>query len=120
MQRDFSVDIHISVCGVTGRLHADVDFTGLREFDGVTHQVDHDLSKAVWVSDQRIRHIGRYAAIELEAFLRGSGGQTPQGISQRVAQTERDTFELEASGFDFRKIENVIYQIEKGFGGGLR
>src|SRR5262245_50729601 len=77
MQGDCSVGIHITVCGVIGLLYANVDFTRLREFDGVTDKVDDDLSKTVWISYQRIGHVWRNTAIEVETFLGGAGCQTP-------------------------------------------
>src|ERR1700693_1036557 len=39
-------------------LHRDEDLTAFGELDGVTHQVDDDLTDSPWVAHERLRHVG--------------------------------------------------------------
>src|SRR5262249_3502481 len=89
------------------------------EFDGVADQIDDDLPEPMGISHQGIRHNRRNTAVQIETFLRSARCQASQSISQGVSETEWKTFKLEASGFDLRKIENVIDQVEQRFGRAL-
>src|SRR4029077_4413722 len=99
------------------RLHANHHLAALREFDGVAYQVDDYLPQAPRIAHQRVRHVRHDVASQFQAFLFGPHRQRAQRTSQTVSQIKVDRLQLQPPGLDFRKIEDVVDQSQKGASG---
>src|SRR5262245_1103154 len=86
----------------------DADFTVVRELDGVTHQVQQNLTKTSRIADERCGHVRGDAARQLESFLIGSRREQLDAVLDRVADRERHLLERQAARLDLRYVENVV------------
>ena len=60
-----------------------------------TRLIEH-LAQAAGIADQRVGHVGRDAAGQLEPFLVRARREQPHGVFDDVAEAERDVFERRA------------------------
>ena len=112
-------DAELQGHGLGGRLvddHARDHFALGRELDGIPHHVQQHLPQTSRIADQRVGHIGGDVIGQLDAFFRGAQGQELGGIADRLAQVEVGFLQVEAAGFDLRKIEHVIDHAEERLG----
>ena len=78
-----------------GRFHAhgEHDFAALGELDGVAQQVDEDLAQARGVAADDLRHAVGDFIEQVEALLRGLGGQQVERALDAIAQHEGLAFQ---------------------------
>ena len=108
---------------VADHLDAHDDFTGIRELDGIAHQVDQYLPQAHGVA----AHLGRYVesdiAGQFEPLGMGARRADLDGLLHCFPQAKFDAFQLELAGFDFREIQDIVDDLQqrsRGMGDGLR
>src|SRR5581483_5653893 len=69
--------------GLFLHLHAHHDLAVLGELDGVADQVDDDLLKAARIADQRVRHLRRNLARQVQSLGVGADSQRLQRRGER-------------------------------------
>ncbi len=87
--------------------HPNDNFTVLREFDGVPHQIDQHLAKPPRVTLQRRRHILSKEQSHPQSLALGIAGQDLQDPFRRLAQVEFEVIERQFSRLDLGEIQNV-------------
>src|SRR6266849_281819 len=93
------------------------DNTLIREFDGIADKIDKHLPEPSRIADDSIRQAVRYVADEFDFLLVSTQRQKTQTVSNALAETEIDRAELQFSGFDFRKIQDVVEDRHQRVGG---
>ncbi|MPM73300.1 hypothetical protein SDC9_120280 [bioreactor metagenome] len=83
------------------------------ELDRVVEQVGDDLAEAVFVAEDVVRQVRVDVEPQFQPFLARSGREGMGDLADHVAEREGEFFELQATGFDTREIENVVEQEEQ-------
>src|SRR5512144_628562 len=83
-------------------------FSRFSKFDGITYEVSENLLQANWIPPKGYRITITQAINELQLFFIGVFRKDFHHIFNTLAQIEVDIFQLEFTGFDFRKIQNVV------------
>ncbi len=96
--------------------HFDDDIAGFGELDRVAHEIDQHLPQAAGIADEAVGNIGLDATGELEPLLVRGQGEQPYGSFHRIAQAERNRFEREPAGLDFRDVEDVVQDAKQRLG----
>ena len=94
------------------------DPTLLRELDGVTHQVQHDLPEPQGIAEKRVRRLRRDLPREIESLGAGSDDQRFHRVIDAFPQRERNRLHAQVSGFDLGDIEHVVHDGEERFARG--
>ena len=66
------------------------------------------LAQAARIADERVGHVGRDVARQLEPLLVRARREQPDGVLDRVAQAERHVLERQPPRFDLREVEDVV------------
>ena len=77
-----------------------VHFAGIGEFDGITAQIEQNLTQAAGIADEKRRYIGIDAAIELHAFFMRLDGHSIGGQFDGRPGIEIDGLQGKPAGFD--------------------
>src|SRR5450631_2832131 len=93
------------------------DFSAFSEFDGVAHQIDEHLTQPHRVAADLGRHFVLDDAGQLESLLTRTAGAYFNGFLDRLPQTERDSFELHFPRFYLGEVQDVVDDLQQGFGG---
>src|SRR4029077_7410540 len=88
------------------------NLSAIGEFDRVSGQIDQNLAQPHRIAHQMIGDACRNICNELQTFLIGADAKRFEHPPNAIAQTEISRLELQFSGFDFRKVENVVDQAE--------
>src|SRR6516165_5444319 len=84
------------------------------ELDGITNQVDDDLSETNRVTKDAIRQIDLNVAPQLQFFLVSAWGKQAHCVFESVTEIEVSLVEFELPCLDLGEIEQVIDQREQG------
>src|SRR6185437_3518694 len=85
--------------------------TFVGKFESIADQIDQYLCQTGRVTDQMTRHIPIYMTGKLQTLLVGAHCHDIDGLVDDFVQVESDGFQLQATGFDFGKIQNIIDKI---------
>ena len=103
--------------GTGGRnFHGDGTFG--RKLDGVVDEVTEHLAQADGVADQDFGNLLVNEVADFEFPVGGLRGEQVQRFFDGVFEVERLVLQFQFSGFDFRKIENVVDDGQEGFAAG--
>src|ERR1700722_8172518 len=86
----------------------------LRELNGIANQIEDDLAQSGWITLDSFRYFRRKIAKQLQSFFFGSECQGLYGHFQEFAKIKINFLEFYFSGFDLRKIENVVNHNQEG------
>ncbi len=89
-------------------LHQYVDIAVLGKFDGVAHEVGHNLLQTQRVADNVVRYIVLNIQRQLQPFIVRGMRQQGDHFIKRSAQQERNTLQDQLPGFQLGKVEHVI------------
>ena len=101
----------------------DADLALIGELDCVGDQVEDDLPQASRIADERVGHVGRDAAGELQSLLIGARREQFDAVFDRVAEVKRRPLERQPARLDLRDIQDVVddrHQRLGRFPGGVR
>ena len=88
------------------------DFAGVREFDGVTQEVDDDLAQAPRIPLQALRHIALDQGGERKSLGARLLFEQRHRFFDAVMQVEFDFFQFELAGLDLGEIQQIVDQGE--------
>ena len=95
---------------------AEHNFSVVREFDGVSEEIEEDLSDPRGVSREARGNLGRGVTDQLDVFAERALGEQEGGALDQFSKVKGFGLDLEFSGFDFREIEDVVDDPQKRFG----
>jgi len=106
--------------GVTGfQFHLRSDFAFVDELDGITNQVEDDLTQPHGISANGFRNVGSDMAKEFEALFIGAMGKSFEGGFLAVPQIEIAGFRFDFAGLHSGQVENIVADGEQRVGGEL-
>ena len=88
-------------------------FTRLGELQRVADEIDDDLPKSAGVGSEQIRHCGIDVAGQLNFVTMSSHSERLERVAKHVAQPERPRIELQATGLNFRKVQDIVDHAEQ-------
>ena len=95
------------------------DFAALGELDGVTDQIQDDLTQPIGIADERGRNGRLDIANELQPLLMRPQGQHLERRFERFTDIELHRVELEPPRFYLREVQDVIDDAQQTVGGEL-
>ena len=98
------------------RVDFDGDLSGLRELDGIAHQIEQDLAHPRIVADQHQGHAGGNVKGEFEPFFLGWNQEQLQYGFFQGADFELALLDGHAAEFDARQVQDVREQSGEAFG----
>ena len=104
---DLNFDLHPRITDGP-LLHQHVDITVLGKFDGVAHEVGHNLLQTQRVADDVIRHVVLNVQRQLQPFIVRGMRQQGDHLIKRGAQQERNALQDQLPGFQLGKVEHVV------------
>ena len=93
---------------------ANGDFALLGELDRVADQIDEDLADPPGIADEVVRDTRTNLVRELERLGVGERRERLDRLGQGLPQGEGHRLELEPTGLDLRKVEDVVDDGEQG------
>ena len=88
------------------------------ELDGVGEEVDENLSQAGHVAVDGGRHQRLEEVSEVQGFLGAPGRQDVESALDALAEVKGSALEIEPSGLDLGKVEDVVDDSEEGIAAG--
>jgi hypothetical protein len=76
--------------------------------DGMAHHVVDNLTEAIDIANQHVRHLGIDATDEFEPFLMCLASASLKQRPEALAETEGNGNEWQGAGLELRKIQQVI------------
>ena len=104
---DLNFDLHPRITDGP-LLHQHVDITVLGKFDGVAHEVGHNLLQTQRVADDVIRHVVLNVQRQLQPLIMRGMRQQGDHLIKRGAQQERNALQDQLPGFQLGKVEHVV------------
>ena len=89
-------------------LHQYVDIAVLGKFDGVAHEVGHNLLQTQRVADDVIRHVVLNVQRQLQPLIMRGMRQQGDHLIKRGAQQERNALQDEFPRLQLGKVEHVV------------
>lgn len=104
----------LSLLSTTSHKH----FTSLREFDGVSHNIQKDLADAEAISLDLIRHIVFDRVIQLKAFVDSHCRGEVVDLLNKRSNVKPVHVQSDHASLRFRKVQDIINEASKSFGTG--
>src|SRR5271155_3758048 len=86
------------------------------ELDGISNQVENNLAKSEWISNDVVRHGAVHFEGETERLFMCFDSEGLQRIEDGAAHGEGNALNHHAVGFDFRYIKDVVNDSQKAVG----
>ena len=90
----------------------DEDPAQVGKLDRVADEMHQDLPQPRRITTEHIGYAHRDLTGEFDILLGSSRGQHFERVVQRVAQAERTTVKFQFPGFDFRKIQDIVDNLQ--------
>src|SRR3984893_10449076 len=115
---DLEVEANLPSGAVYG-FDANDDLSALCKLQSIAHEIHDDLTQASCVATQRIGDFRGDVTSELQSFLVRTDSEELERMTQSLTQAERLLLQVHLAGLDFRKIQNIVDDLQKAVGGRL-
>src|SRR5437016_5145125 len=112
-------DDSVVCCNTLCHLDGNDDLSLIGKLDGIADKIHQYLAQASWVAHEVVRHLRMHTVDELQSLFVSSQSERLERGAETVAQVKINVLESELTGFNLRKVKNIVDNVQQRFPRGL-
>ena len=97
------------------RLGADPDVAGLREFNGIVHEIGHHLPQAHIIQQQQFSRIPVHIHLQQQGFLLETHPEHLPHLFEQLRQPGGDLFNVQLPRLHLGQVQDLVEQVQQAF-----